>query len=273
MAASPGGAPDPAAQPRPSLRLRLYRALDPAARSRGLSKLNVFIVLMIVASVVTALLETEALVEHGREALFRNLELAFASGFALEYAARFWTAADNERLGRGWRARWRWVVSPPAIIDALAIVPVLLLSGLAPSYTLRLLRLVRILRLAKLGRFSRAWSLMSEAIRSRRYELLLTLFAALFVMLVSATLLYFVEGPLQPEKFGSIPRALWWSVVTLTTIGYGDVYPESPLGRVLAAVTAFMGVGLIAAPAGILAGAFSEAIHRQRDKEENTETG
>jgi voltage-gated potassium channel len=109
--------------------------------------------------------------------------------------------------------------------------------------------------------------LVSEAIHSRRYELLLTLVAALFVMLISATLLYLVEGPLQPDKFGSIPRALWWSVVTLTTIGYGDVYPESPLGRVLAACTAVTGVGLIAAPAGILAGAFNDAIQRRRESE------
>jgi voltage-gated potassium channel len=251
-----------------SLRLRLHRALDPAARPRGLSKLNIFIALAIIASVAVAVLETEASVAAGREALFRNLEILFAGVFAVEYALRFWTAAEDARLGSGWRARWRWMVSPAAIIDVLAIVPALALSGLAPSYMLRLLRLARILRLAKLGRLSRAWRLMSEAIRSRRYELLLTLFAAVFVMLVSATLLYLVEGPAQPEKFGSIPRALWWSVVTLTTIGYGDVYPESPLGRVLAAFTAVMGVGLIAAPAGILAGAFTEALQRHREREE-----
>lgn len=83
-------------------------------------------------------------------------------------------------------------------------------------------------------------------------------------MIVSATLLYLVEGPGQPEKFGSIPRALWWSIVTLTTIGYGDVYPETALGRVLAGFTALLGIGLIAVPTGILAAAFSDALEQQR---------
>ena len=134
----------------------------------------------------------------------------------------------------------------------------------APSYLLRLARLLRILRVAKLGRFSRAWTFVGRAIASRRYELLLTFYAAVFVMIVSATLLYIVEGPSQPEKFGSIPRALWWSVVTLTTIGYGDVYPETGLGKVFAGLTAVLGIGLIAAPTGILAAAFSDALQQQR---------
>ncbi len=86
-------------------------------------------------------------------------------------------------------------------------------------------------------------------------------------MLVSATALYMAEGAVQPQQFGSIPRALWWSVVTLTTIGYGDVTPVTPLGKMLAGVTAFLGVGLIAAPTGILAAAFSEAAHHKRGDE------
>jgi voltage-gated potassium channel len=85
-------------------------------------------------------------------------------------------------------------------------------------------------------------------------------------MLVSATALYLVEGPEQPDKFGSIPRALWWAAVTLTTIGYGDVFPVTPLGKLLAAMTAMAGIGLIAAPTGILAAAFSEAFQRQHHR-------
>jgi voltage-gated potassium channel len=94
---------------------------------------------------------------------------------------------------------------------------------------------------------------------------MLTGLAALFVLLVSATCLYAVEGPRQPDKFGSIPRALWWSVVTLTTIGYGDVYPATTLGKFLTGITAVVGVGLIATPAGILAAAFSDALQKQRE--------
>lgn len=250
-------------QTRASLRARLHAQLDPASRPRGLSPLNLFLAVTILVSVTFALIETEATIATGREHLFRIAELTFAAIFSAEYAARFWTAAERG----GWRARLRWLISFGAVIDLLAIVPAVLTIGTAPSYLLRLARLLRILRLAKLGRFSRAWDLAREAIMSRRYELLLALYAAVLVMIVSGTALYLVEGPSQPEKFGSIPRALWWSVVTLTTIGYGDVYPETALGRVLAGLTAVLGIGLIAVPTGILAAAFSDALQRHRQEQ------
>lgn len=245
-----------------SLRRRVRNQLEPARARDGVSWLNRFLIGVILASVLVALLETEASVAAGREHLFRAAELVFAAVFTVEYGVRFWTAAE----AGGWRARFRWMISPAAILDLVAILPAIFVAVAAPSYILRLARLLRILRVAKLGRFSRAWNLVAEAIASRRYELLLTFYGAVFIMIISATLLYIAEGQVQPEKFGSIPRALWWSVVTLTTIGYGDVYPETLLGRVFAAMTAVFGIGLIAAPTGILAAAFSDALQKQRDE-------
>jgi voltage-gated potassium channel len=249
-----------------ALRAAVYRHLDPAARTAGVSLVNLALGAAIVISVAVMAIETEPTLSAGREALFKAAEVAFATIFCLEYCIRFWVAAEDQSLGGGWRARWRWLRSPWALIDLAAFAPALL-AGFGPSYLLRIVRLARIIRLAKLGRFSRAWSLLAEAVGSRRYELALTGLAALFVLLVSASLLYLVEGPGQPEKFGSIPRALWWSVVTLTTIGYGDVYPQTMLGKVLTGITAIIGVGLIATPAGILAGSFGDALQRQRDKD------
>ncbi len=246
---------------------RVRDQLEPARRPDGVSWLNRFLIAVILASVAVALLETEATVAQGREHLFRWAELVFAAIFTVEYAIRVWTVGEEG----GWRARLRWMISPAALIDLIAIVPALVATVAAPSYLLRLVRLLRILRVAKLGRFSSAWTFVGRAIASRRYELLLTLYAALFVMVISATLLYAVEGPSQPEKFGSIPRALWWSVVTLTTIGYGDVYPETVLGRVFAGLTAVLGIGLIAAPTGILAAAFSDALQQKRDETKGSE--
>ena len=131
---------------------------------------------------------------------------------------------------------------------------------------LRMARLGRILRLAKLGRMSRALEHLSEAVSSRREELLLSLMAGFFLMVVAATALYLAEGAIQPDKFGSILRALWWSVATMTTIGYGDVYPVTPLGKVLAAITAIFSIGFIALPTGILASAFSDAVQRHKSR-------
>jgi voltage-gated potassium channel len=115
---------------------------------------------------------------------------------------------------------------------------------------------------------SRAWRHVSTAVHSRRFELGLTLGMALVAMLVSATLLYWAEGEAQPDKFGSIPRSLWWSIVTLTTVGYGDVLPITPLGKFISAVVAIIGIGIIAMPAGIMAAAFSDAIQKHRSDDD-----
>ena len=134
----------------------------------------------------------------------------------------------------------------------------------AKPFVLRIFRLMRILRLIKLGRMSLAMNYLIEAITARRVELLLSFFVGLFFLILSASALYVVEGEVQPDKFGSIPRTLWWAAVTLTTIGYGDVYPVTPLGKVFAGLVAFAGIGLIALPTGILAAAFSEAVQAER---------
>lgn len=246
-------------------RRSLYRMLEPARHAGRLSALNWAVVALILLSVCCAVLETEPTLAAPHARLFRLAERGFGIFFVLEYLARLWTAAEDRRRGGGWRGRLRWAVSPMAIVDLIAAAPALLPVGYMPMYALRLLRVGRILRVAKLGRFSRAWMLILQAIRARRYELLLTFFAALFVLLISATAMYLVEGEVDPTDFGSIPRSLWWAVVTLTTVGYGDVVPKTTLGKVVAGVTAMIGVGLVAAPTGILAAAFSTATQHERD--------
>ena len=218
----------------------------------------------ILSAVFFSVLETEPTISLHHEHAFRTIELAFSLVFILELLLRGWSAAgDATNFRAAWSSRARWLFSFPTLFDLLALLPTLFSVGATPAYGLRLLRLLRILRIARLGRFSRAWRVLAHALKSRRDELSVTLMAALFVMLVSATALYLVEGEVQPAKFGSIPRAMWWALVTLTTIVYGDVTPVTPLGRILAGVTAFLGIGLIAAPTGIIASALSQAAHRE----------
>ena len=249
---------------RPGWLKRAIRAeLDPHETTRGLSKTNKLLCGVILTAVASAVIETEPTISSHHERFFRLLELSFGAIFATELLVRGWSAAGEARtIEEAWTSRAKWLFSIPTFIDLLALSPTLFSVGVMPYYGLRLLRLLRILRIARLGRFSRAWTFLAKAIASRRDELLMTLVAALLVMLLSSTALYIVEGRVQPEKFGSIPRAMWWAVVTLTTIGYGDVTPVTPLGKVLAGVTAFLGIGLIAAPTGILAAAFTQAAHQ-----------
>lgn len=250
-----------------SLRRRLYVQLEPAAwPKRGLSPVNLVVFATVIVTSILAIVETEPDVEAGREHLFDVMEWIIGLIFTVEYLARAWTAGENPKYGPGWRGLLRYMRSPVAIIDLISIVTSFVTpAGLQP-YLLRAFRLARILRLAKLGRMSNAMSYLIDAMVARRYELLFSLFVSLTFMVFSASLLYLVEGPVQPDKFGSIPRAMWWATAALTTIGYGDVYPVTPMGRIFGALVAIGGIGLVAMPTGIMAAAFSEAVQkRSRD--------
>lgn len=249
-----------------ALRRRAYETLEPHPGGRpGLSRVNKFLVACIIVASAFAILETEPALLDGNETLFRTAELAFGTIFSIEYLARLWIAPELPAYAGRRFPRLRYAASLPAIIDLLAIVPTLASLGMGGgSVLLRFFRVLRILRLAKLGRMSDAWQDVVEALRSRRYELLLTISVAGFVLLVASTLMYFAEGLAQPEKFGSIPRAMWWCIITLTTVGYGDVYPVTVLGQFMAGFVALAGIGLIAMPTGILAAAFSDVVQRRR---------
>ncbi|MFP5328921.1 MAG: ion transporter [Alphaproteobacteria bacterium] len=255
-----------------SLRLAAYRQLEPAAWPRqGLSPVNLFLAVLIVIAVIAAVIETEPTVSAGREELFGDLELLFASIFLVEYVGRLWTVVDNPRFA-GYRSpRLRYAVSPIALIDLAAIVPAFFAFGGASSLILRFFRILRMLRLAKLGRTTRAWGMIRAALHERRHEFGIILILVGLVLLISSSMLYFAEADAQPEKFGSIPRALWWSIITLTTVGYGDVYPVTSLGRFFAAIIALTGVMVIAIPTGIFAASFSEGLqrHREQGQDEN----
>lgn len=246
-----------------SLRHRVSVAIDPEMRATpGLSRFNQIVVAGTLVLVVIAVLETEVHVISHYGWLMEALKLALFAFFAVEYALRLWAAPLNPRF----RSVWQYVVTPAALLD-LAV----LLSFVVPFLGLetavfRLLQLTRILRVARLGRYSRAMNLLFDAFRSRSTELVLSGLLAFSLMLGASTLLYLVERHAQPEAFGSIPRAMWWAVETLTTVGYGDVVPVTPLGRLLAALTALCGIGIIALPTGVLAGAFSDAIRRAREE-------
>jgi voltage-gated potassium channel len=252
----------------------LYIQLEPAAWPwRGLSPTNMTVFVAIIITSIVAIVETEPTVADGRQGLFDFVEWIIGGIFTVEYLARAFTAAENPRYGPGWRGLWRYMRSPIAIIDLISIVTSFVTPGHLQPYLLRAFRLARILRLAKLGRMSNAMGYLIEAMAARRYELLFSLFASLTFMVFSASILYFVEGPAQPDKFGSIPRALWWATAALTTIGYGDVYPVTVLGRIFGAAVALGGIGLVAMPTGIMAAAFSEAVQKHSHDLVNTKTG
>jgi voltage-gated potassium channel len=253
-----------------SLRARLYRQLDPRAwPGKGLSPTNKLVCAFILVSSALSILETEPSLSAGRPLVFIGFEWVFALLFGAEYAGRVWTSAESPRYGPGIRGKLKYVRSPAALFDLAVLMSFALSLMGGEAFLLRLVRLLRILRLARLGRFSHALDHVGEAVTARRHELMLSVGIAFILLIVAATMLYLVEGHAQPEAFGSIPRAMWWAVATLTTVGYGDIYPVTALGRVLGGLTAVIGIGLIAMPAGILAAAFGEAMRRRRGEEDD----
>ena len=242
-------------------RAALYRQLEPRAWNRpGLSPVNKLIVATILVATGVGIFETEPILYARWPEGFDALELSFAILFSAEYLLRLWAIAEDRGTLSASRRRLRFLLSPAALVDLAVIVltfaPMLGIN----AAVLRLVRLLRIARLAKLGRMSAALRNLARAVWLRRFELAFTLVIAVGVLLVGGTVMYWLEGEVQPDRFGSVPRSLWWAVTTLTTIGYGDAYPVTPAGKIAASFLALASVGLIALPAGIMAGAMQEAL-------------
>lgn len=254
-----------------SARKWLYRQLFPEGYSGdGLSPMNKIITGTIIVALSITVLGTEDDIRESFGTTYLWFDLIFGIFFTLEYIARFWTVKENPRYsGRGGRLRYAKTLF--ASIDLAAILPFWLALATADMFLLRFLRLLRILTLAKLGRYSDAMENIFLAFKQRRYELFMSLFAAFFVVLISATVLYVTEKEYNPESFGSIPRALWWGAATITSVGYGGALPTTILGKIFATFLAIGAVGTIALPTGILAASFGDAFRQEKEKRIETD--
>lgn len=165
----------------------------------------------------------------------------------------------------------KYAMSPMAIVDLLAILPFYLPTFLPVDLRfLRIFRLTRVLRMFKLNRYSNSLRLIGKIIKAKREELVVTVFVTFLLLLVASALMFYIEHDVQPEAFPNILSAFWWAVATLTTIGYGDVYPHTDLGRLLSGIIAILGIGLVALPAGIISSGFIQEIQSKRAKKSPT---
>ncbi len=234
---------------------------------------EIFLVCVILVNTVSLILWTVPTLKVAYSLWFHLVEYCTVSVFVVEYGLRFWAVAEANPNGNTWRQRLRFVLSPTGLIDAAAILPslvaiaVLAISG--DSLSLSFLLAIRLLtRSAKLARYFPGGRRLGMALRLKAGQLLTAVAGLLVVLVIAAALMYFAEAAAQPEVFNSIPAAMWWSVVTLTTVGYGDTVPVTGIGRMLAAVIAVLGIGLFALPAGILSAAMMEANAADEDQGE-----
>lgn len=215
---------------------------------------------LIVVNVAAVVLVTVPALSAAYAADFYALEVCSLSIFSVEYALRLWVAGEDDRY-RGALGRLRWALTPGAVIDLLAIAPALFLTDMR---LVRILRLSRLVRIAKLGRYSLALRTLRRVLVARLPDVLSLSFVLLILLVLSSSLMFLLERDAQPEKFSSIPATMWWGIVTLTTIGYGDMAPVTVAGKLLGSFVAILGLGMFALPAGLLGGAFVEELGKAR---------
>ena len=220
--------------------------------------------LLIVANVIAVVLETVEPLAKAHAGFFHWFEIGSVAIFLVEYVLRLYacTASPREQFHHPVLGRLRFALTPMAVIDLVAILPLffLLFAGL----DLGSLRLVRILRVFKLMRYSPAMAMLGRVVYNERKGLFGAFVILLILLVLSSTVVYYFEREGQPKTFGSIPEAMWWAMAALTTVGYGDVTPVTTVGRIIAGFVAILGIGAIALPTGIIASAFIEE-HKRRD--------
>jgi voltage-gated potassium channel len=232
----------------------------------------VFLVLLSLGSLAleTELLEPDTHLDTSILPLVQSVNGAIVWIFAVEFALRFWSEGENP-AHRGLVGRLRFLMHPVTIADVLAFAPELIAMLLFPEYSGALfpaLRALRLFRLFKLARYVPAFAIVGAAVKRAWAPLMAALCVAGAQLYIAAMMLYLIEGDSKPEAFGSIARAMWWAVVTLTTVGYGDVFPETAWGRVAAGLVALAGVGIVALPTGILASSFAEEFRERHEREQ-----
>ena len=268
--------------PPSALRRRVFNLLDPQAgqRGRGFGRsqekgsflVEIVLVVVVVINSASLILWTVPSFRAGYDVWFHVIEYITVAVFVVEYVLRLWSAPEADPYGHAWGLRWRYVISPVALIDLAALAPsaaaaaLLLVTG--GGFSLSFLLAVRLLtRTVKLARYFPGGRRLGVVLRQRGSQLLATVAGLLVLLVIAASLMYFAEKDAQSEAFSSIPAAMWWAIVTLTTVGYGDLVPVTLAGRLLAAVIALLGIGLFALPAGIISAGMLETEMEDAGKE------
>ena len=246
-----------------SLRERTHLFFEIAGpEDRASHYFDIFMIALILSNVVAIILETVNAVNTIFGSFFYWFELFSVIIFTLEYVLRVWSCLDDP-LGRYKNTvtgRLRYMISPMAIIDLVAFLPFYLTAFF--GIDLRILRLVRLLRLMKLTRYSPALSIIGSVMVSQHRALTAAFFVMLMALLFSSSIIFALEHEVQPEKFSSIPSAMWWGMASLTTVGYGDVAPMTPLGQFFGIITMIIGIGMFALPTGVIATGFANEVDK-----------
>ncbi|MEJ1239442.1 ion transporter [Chryseolinea sp. T2] len=248
-----------------TFRRRLYITLDPSERG-GLSEqiFEFFLVIIIILNIITITIDSVGDIDREYGTHFRRFENFSLIFFTLEYIARIYSIVEKPKYNHPIKGRLKFAATPLAIIDLLTFLPFYLAFLPLDLRVLRIFRLMSLFRMFKIARYLQALEIFKRVIVERKEQLVLSFLFILFILVIISFAMYYVEHDAQPDKFSSIPAAMWWGIATLTTVGYGDLVPITSLGKFLGGIFAIAGVALLALPAGVLSSGFFELLYNDR---------
>lgn len=248
-----------------TLRRRLYLTLDPGEKGGIIETIfEFFLIAIIILNIIAITLESVRELNEKYKAIFVNFEIFSVVFFTVEYVARIYSIVEKQGFKNPIKGRLKFMGTPMAIIDLLSFVPFYLTFLPLDLRFLRIFRLMGFFRMFKIVRYLNALKIFKRVIIDRKEQLVLSFIFILFILVIISFIMFYVEHGSQPDKFTSIPATMWWGIATLTTVGYGDLVPITPLGKILGGIFAIAGVGLLALPAGILSSGFFEMLHNRR---------
>ncbi len=247
----------------------IYELLHtPEIESKLERYVRLLIMFLIIASIISVILETVEEIEASFSAFLYFFEVVTVIIFSIEYILRVWSIVDDPLYSQPVIGRIKYIFSFMALVDFFAVFPFYLPSIISVDLRfLRGLRLFRLFRIFKMGRYSASLNMISRVVSSKKHDIAVTLVVLSIVLIIASSLMYFIEHDAQPNAFPSIPATLWWGIATLTTVGYGDVYPITAAGKICASIIAILGIGLFALPSGILVTGFIDEMHSQKSKQ------
>jgi voltage-gated potassium channel len=250
------------------LKSQIYKLVEKGAHG---SRLNLIfdysIMILILLNVVALVIETSKNLSESVVLFLLYFEIFSVVVFSIEYLMRIYVSDLTHPASNKFKSALKFIFSFYGLIDLLAIAPFFLPFLIkADMRFMRILRLTRFLRILKINRYNNSLLLIFTVVKERKQELIMTGFVAFLVLLISSFLMYHVEGEIQPEMFSTVLSAFWWAVATLTTVGYGDIYPVTALGKLISGIIAILGIGIIALPTGIISAGFVDRL-KKKEKE------
>jgi voltage-gated potassium channel len=251
-----------------NLRKRTWEITEVAQSGDTFSRVfDYSIVILIFLNVVAVIVGSVKSINDQYGVFFDWFEIFSVLIFSIEYLARLWSCTIAPRYSRPVSGRIRFSLRIMPFIDLLAILPFYLPFLGIDLRSLRVLRILRIVRLAKVGRYYSSLQLIKNVLKAKKEELVLAFSVMVVFLIMASSILFYCETSVQPEAFSSIPATMWWAVATLTTVGYGDIYPVTLIGKFFASIIAILGIGMFALPTGILGAGFVEEIGKSKKGE------